>query len=137
MKKKFQLYNSLWQNASIKVESDETIDVLHTLFDYILDTLYERIDDARTVYIMLYFFSNGRHIISITVCKKNLQVNIHHPSGDLFEQEANFKVERFKLWQTSFVKSKGKFRGSTAWVSKIAHIEGMKEILRKMPEKVE
>jgi hypothetical protein len=137
-KKPWHVDDNFWQNASLKTESDETIDVLHTLFDYILETLSDRIDEVRTVNnIMLSFFSNGREIISITVCKKNLRIYIHPPSGALFEPYASFRVERFNLWQTSFVKSKGMYCGMTIWVSKIEHIEGMKEVLMKIPDKVE
>ena len=138
MKKHLLVNDNFWQNASLKTESDETIDVLHTLYDYILETLSNRIDEVRTVQnIMLSFFSNGREIISITVCKKNLRIYIHPPSGALFEPDARFKVERFNLWQTSFVRSKGMYRGATFWVSKLEHIEGMNDILRRIPNKVE
>jgi len=138
LNKHLYISDTFWQNASIKSESNETIEVLHTLYDYILETFSNRIDEVRTVNnIMLSFFSNRREIISITVCKKNLRIYIHPPSGALFEPEAKFKVERFNLWQTSFVRSKGMYRGMTVWVSKLEHIEGMKEILRKIPEKVD
>ena len=137
-KLKAMVGDEVWKTASSKLRSTETVKVLHSLFDHIIDALETRIDDIKTVKGQaIQFFSGGREFLTINVCRDNLRIYIHPPAGALFDPDAHFSVEKFRFWEGSFLKTSGKYRSMSAWVSEITHLTGMKEIIKHIPKVVD
>lgn len=101
----------VWQQCSARLKKGETVEILHNLFDYIVDTLKERVDDIRTDDgKAISFFSKGREILTINVTRKDLRIYIHPPARAFFDPKAKFRVEKFRFWEGSYHKASGKNR---------------------------
>jgi hypothetical protein len=124
-----------WQQCSTRLKKEETAEVLHKLFDYVVDALEKRIDeikadDGRAI----SFFSREREILTINVTRKDLRIYIHPPARAFFDPKARFKVEKFRFWEGSYQKTSGKYRALSIWISKKKFIPGVKKIIEQIPE---
>ena len=55
----------IWERFAAKLKNEETVGVLHSLFDYVLNTLAKRIDDIKIDDSRaLGFFSENREILT-------------------------------------------------------------------------
>ena len=126
-----------WQECSERLKNKEVVEVLHKLFDYIVNTLSTRIDGIKTEDgKAISFFSQGREFLTINVTRKNLRIYIHPPAGAFFEPEAKFAVEKFRFWEGSFRKSTGKYKGLSVWISEKKYLPGVKEIINHIPKTI-
>ena len=127
-----------WQQWSAKLSKEQTTEVLHDLFDYIIDTLATRIDDIKTDDgKAISFFSKGREILTINVTRKDLRIYIHPPAKASFNPKTKFDVEKFRFWEGSYQKTSGKYRALSMWISKKRYLSGVKEILDYIPKTIE
>jgi len=126
----------IWAQYSARLQNEETAQVLHELFDLIVDTLGNRIDKIQLFEDKaLMFFSAGREILRINIGRRNMRIYVHPPAGALFETKSRFEVEKISLWGSSFRKTSGKYCGISFWVSEMKHLIGAKEILNSIPSK--
>ncbi|MCK4321254.1 hypothetical protein KAX08_01905 [candidate division WOR-3 bacterium] len=126
-----------WQECSERLKNKEVVEVLHKLFDYIVNTLSTRIDGIKTEDgKAISFFSQGREFLTINVTRKNLRIYIHPPAGAFFEPEAKFGVEEFRFCEGSFRKSTGKYKGLSVWISEKKYLPGVKEIINHIPKTI-
>ncbi len=128
----------IWQQCSERFKKEEAIEVLHELFDYIVDTLATRIDDIKTDDgKAISFFSKGKEILTINVTRKDLRIYIHPPAKAFFDPKAKFKVENFRFWEGSYHKTSGKYRGMSLWVSEKKYLKEVKKIIDYIPKTTE
>jgi len=125
----------VWQKCSERLKNEETVEVLHELSDYIVDTLSDRIDEIKIEDgKAISFFSQGREILTINITRKNLRIYIHPPAMAFFESKAKFDVEEFRFWEGSFRKSSGKYRGMSVWISEKKYLPGVKKTISNIPK---
>ena len=127
----------VWQQCSLRPKEEETVEVLHKLFDCIVDTMADRIneikaDDGKAI----SFFSEGREFLTINVTRKDLRIYIHPKAGAFFDPKAKFDVEKFRFWDGSFHKASGKYKAMSVWISEKKYIPGVKKILDFIPKTV-
>lgn len=135
---KEMVIKEFWQECSERLKNKEVVEVLHKLFDYIVNTLSTRIDGIKTENgKAISFFSKGREFLTINITRKNLRIYIHPPAEAFFEPEAKFSVEEFRFWEGSFRKSSGKYRGMSVWISEKKYLQGVKEIINQIPRTLE
>ena len=124
-----------WQQLSSRLQKEETIAVLHKLFDYITEILTSRIDEIKVNNgRAISFFSNAREFLTINVTRKDLRIYIHPPAQAFFDPEKKFKVERFRFWEASYHKTSGKYRAMSVWISESKYLLGVKEIIGEIPD---
>ena len=124
-----------WNQFSSKLRKKETVEVLHKLFDHIMDRLAERIDDIKIDEgKAISFFSNSREILTINVTRKDLRIYIHPPALVLFEPDEKFKVEKFNFWEGSYRKRCGKYTAMSIWISENRYLPGVEEIIERIPK---
>jgi len=125
----------VWQQCSARLKKEETVEILHNLFDHIVDTLKERVDDIRTDDgKAISFFSKGREILTINVTRKDLRIYIHPPARAFFDPKAKFRVEKFRFWEGSYHKASSKNRAMSVWTSEKKYLPGVKEIISHIPK---
>ena len=125
----------VWKQYSARLKKEEVLEVLHKLFEYIVETLATRIEDIKTDNgRAISFFSKGREILTINVTRKDLRIYIHPPARAFFNPEAKFEVEKFRFWEGSYHKSSGKNRAMSFWISKMKYFPGAKEIISHIPK---
>ena len=112
--------------------------VLTEVCDYVVNTLSKRIDkvEERGKGEGLSFFSDGKEFLTVNVCLRNLRVYVHPSAGAAFNPDADFDVEKFRFWDSSYRKTTGKYVGMTVWVSEGDHLRAFKEIVKLIPKKV-
>lgn len=128
----------VWQQCSSKLKKEETVEVLHKLFDYIVDILADRIneirtDDGKTI----SFFCEGRETLTINVTRKDLRIYIHPKAKVYFDPKAKFDVEKFRFWEGSYHKASGKNRAMSVWISEKKYLLGVKKIIDCIPKTIE
>lgn len=124
-----------WQRCSARLKKEEAIEVLHELFDWIVNTLSPRIDDIRTDDDRaISFFSKGREILTINLTRKDLRIYIHPSARAFFNPKTKFRVEKFRFWEGSYHKASGKNRAMSVWVSEKKYLSGVKEIISHIPK---
>jgi hypothetical protein len=127
----------VWQQCSLRLKNEETVKVLKSLFDLIVDILAERIDEIKTDDgRSISFFSEEREFLTINVTRKDLRIYIHPKAGAYFYPKAKFDVERFRFWEGSFHKASGKYRAMSVWISEKKCLPAVKEIIDIIPKKV-
>lgn len=122
-----------WEQSSNRLQDAEAAGVMRELFDHIVDNLAARLDDikaqdGRTI----SFFSSGREILTINVTKVNLRIYIHPLAGAFFGPNEDFRVERFSLWEGSFQKKSGKYRGMSVWISERRYLSGVEALIGRV-----
>jgi hypothetical protein len=131
------LSKQIWQQYEIRLKSEETKAVLHTLFEHIVDVLASRIEEIKTEDgKAISFFSEEREFLTINVTRKDLRIYIHPKAGAYFDPKAKFDVERFRFWDASYQKSSGKYRGMSVWISERKYLPGVKHIIDIIPKTV-
>jgi len=130
--------DEFWQQCYLRLKKEETLEVIHRLFDYIADSLAKRIDgikteDGRTI----SFFSKGREILTINVTRKDLRIYIHPPAKAYFDPERKLRVEKYRFWEGSHQKTSGKYRAMSVWISEKRYLSGVEEIIDHIPGTVE
>jgi hypothetical protein len=128
----------VWQQCSSRLKKEETVEVLHKLFDCIVDILADRIneirtDDGKTI----SFFCEGREILTINVTRKDLRIYIHPTAKAFLDPKAKFDVEKFRFWEGSYHKASGKNRAMSVWISERKYLPGVKEIIDCIPKTIE
>ena len=108
----------VWQQCSLRIKKEETVEVLRSLFDYVVDVLADRIreiktDDGKSI----SFLSEGGEILTINVGRKNLRIYIHPKAGAFFDRKAKFEAEEFRFWEISYHKASQKQRAMSVWIS--------------------
>ncbi len=128
----------VWQQYSQRLKDPTVIDVLHKLFDIIVELLAKRIDDIRDVDgKAISFFSKGREILTINITRKNLRVYVHPPSLAYFDPELEYKVEKLSFWESSYHKKTGRYRGLSVWISNKKYLRNIEKIIRNIPQDTE
>ncbi len=128
----------VWQQYSQRLKDPTVIEVLHKLFDIIVELLAERIDDIRDVDgKAISFFSKEREILTINITRKNLRVYIHPSSLAYFDPEMEYRVEKLSFWESSYHIKTGKYRGLSVWISNKKYLRGIEKILRNIPQDTE
>ena len=123
-----------WEQCEARLKNKGVMQILRELHKHIINTLTQRTDDVTTEPgRMLAYFSAKREIIRINVNLNDLRIYIHPASRALFDPDAKFRVERFNLWDSSFQKKTGKYRGMSVWISDIQYLPGVKEIIDLIP----
>jgi len=122
-----------WKQISTKLKDVETLKVLREIVNYAAERLKSRIDEVKSSKDAIVFLSKGKEFLSIYVTRTNLRIYFHPSSGALFSKDEKFAVEKVSIWETSFQKATGKYRGMTAWVSKEEHLPGIKALLNRIP----
>jgi hypothetical protein len=112
--------------------------LLREVCDYVVNALPERVDkvEERGKGEGLSFFSGGKEFLTVNVCLRNLRVYVHPPAGAAFDPDADFDVEKFRFWDSSYRKTTGKYVGMTAWVSEERQLPAFKEIIKQIPDKI-
>ncbi len=124
-----------WLQCRDRLKDKEVFTVLQALFDHIVNTLATRIDDIRTGDgRAISFFQDGREFLTINITRYDLRIYIHPSARVLFDPAAQFRVERFSLWKSSYQKSSGKYRAMSVWISKAEFLEGVREIIGLIPK---
>ncbi len=128
----------VWQQCSSRLKKEETVEVLHKLFEYIIDTLSDRIDEIKTDDgKTISFFSEGREFLTINVTRKDLRIYVHPKAGVFFDPKAKFAVEKFRFWEGSFHKASNKYRAMSVWISEKKYLSGVKKIIDSIPKTIE
>jgi hypothetical protein len=128
--------DKVWQQCAQRLKKPYVIDVLHKLFDHIIDNLWQRIDDIKTDDgRAISFFSAGREILTINITRNDLRIYIHPPAQAYFDPGLKFNVEKFRFWDASFHKKTGNYRGLSVWISDNKYLPGMKQIIKKIPKR--
>lgn len=129
---------NFWQQCSARLKKEETTEVLHELFDHIVNTLATRIDNIKTDDgKAISFFSKGREILTINVTRKDLRIYIHPPAKAFFDTKLKFKVEKFRFWEGSYHKKTDKYKAMSIWVSEKKYLREVKKIINYIPKTVE
>jgi hypothetical protein len=132
---KITLSKQIWQQCELRLKSEETKAVLHSLFEYIIDVLVGRIEEIKTEDgKAISFFSEEREFLTINVTRKDLRIYIHPKAGAYFDPKAKFNVERFRFWDGSYHKSSGKYRAMSVWISQKKYLPGVKHIIDIIPK---
>ena len=127
----------VWQQCSLRLKKEETVEVLYKLFGYIVDSLADRIGEIKTEDgESISFFSEGREILTINVTRKDLRIYIHPRAGAFFDPKARFDVEKFRFWETAYHKATGKNRAMSVWISEKKYLQGVKEIIDCIPKTI-
>jgi len=127
----------VWQQCSLRLKKEETVEVLHKLFDYIVDILADRINEIKTDDgKSISFFSEGREILTINVTRKDLRIYIHPKAGAFFDPKARFNVEKFRFWETAYHKASGKNKALSVWISEKKYLPGVKKIIDCIPKTI-
>ncbi len=128
----------VWQQCSLRLKNEEAVGVLYKLFDYIIDTLAERIDEIKTEDgKTISFFFEGREFLTINVTRKDLRIYIHPKAGVFFDPKAKFDVEKFRFWETAYHKASGKNRAMSVWISEKQYLPRVKKIIDYIPKIIE
>jgi hypothetical protein len=127
-----------WEKCLARPKKEGVAAVLTKVCDYAVNTLSERIDkvEERGKGEGLSFFSGGKEFLTVNVCLRNLRVYVHPPAGAAFDPDAEFDVEKFRFWDSSYRKTTGKYVGMTVWVSEEKHLSAFGEIVNQIPGKV-
>jgi hypothetical protein len=129
------LSKQIWQQCELRLKSEETKTVLHTLFEHITDVLADRIEEIKTEDgKTISFFSEEREFLTINVTRKDLRIYIHPQAGAYFDPKAKFDVERFRFWDGSYQKTSGKYRAMSVWISQKKYLPGVKHIIDIIPK---
>ena len=124
-----------WRQADSRLREQEAVEVLHDLFDHVVNKLAGRIDEIRTPENKaISFFSGGREILTINVGRRDLRIYLHPAAGASFDPDAEFAVERFRFWDSSLHKASGKYRGMSFWVSDKQCLSEVKRIIQHIPQ---
>ncbi|KPL01308.1 MAG: hypothetical protein AMJ91_00030 [candidate division Zixibacteria bacterium SM23_73_3] len=124
-----------WQRCLSRLKKQETVEVLHKLFDYIVDILADRISQIKTADSRsISFFSEGREFLTINVTRKDLRIYIHPKAKAFFDPKVKFDVERFRFWDGSYHKASGKYRAMSVWISEKKDLPGVKKIIACIPK---
>jgi len=127
-----------WQQYSQRLQDPTVVDVLHELFENVVELLAKRIDDIRDVDgKAISFFSKGREILTINITRKNLRVYVHPPSLAYFDPDLEYGVERLSFWESSYHKRTGRYRGLSVWISSEKYLRDIEKIIRHIPQDVE
>ncbi|MGB3092122.1 MAG: hypothetical protein WBC42_02795 [Candidatus Zixiibacteriota bacterium] len=125
----------VWQQCSLRLKKEETVEVLHKLFEYIIDALADRIDEIKSDDgKSISFFCKGREFLTINVTRKDLRIYVHPKAGTFFDPKAKFDVERFRFWEGSFHKTSGKYRAMSVWISEKKYLAGVKKVIDCIPK---
>ncbi|UCB51953.1 MAG: hypothetical protein JSV10_08170 [Candidatus Zixiibacteriota bacterium] len=124
----------LWQQFLARMKTEDTIQVLHRLFDYVTKVLANRTDeikadDGRAI----SFFHEQREFLTINVTRKDLRIYVHPKAGVYFDPKAKFAVEKFRFWETSYHKASGKYRALSFWISEKEYLPAAKKIIDMIP----
>jgi hypothetical protein len=123
-----------WQRFDSRLKAQDTLQVLHALFDYVIKGLADRMDEIRTDDgRAISFFSEGREFLTINVTRKDLRVYVHPKAGAHFDPKAEFGVEKFRFWDTSFQKASGKYRALSFWISEKKYLSAARKIIDLIP----
>ena len=123
-----------WQQFASRLKTENTMQVLQALFDYINKTLAKRIDELKTDESRaISFFCQGREFLTINVTRNDLRVYVHPKAGAYFDPKAKFGVEKFRFWDTSLHKASGKYRALSFWISEKKYLAGAKKIIDAIP----
>jgi hypothetical protein len=123
-----------WQQFGSRLKTEDTMQVLHALFDYVTKVLAERIDEIKTDDgRAISFFCEKREFLTINVTRKDLRVYVHPKAGACFDPKAKFGVEEFRFWDTSYHKASGKYRALSFWISEKKHLSAAKKIIDTIP----
>jgi hypothetical protein len=127
-----------WQKCLDRPKKEGMAPVLTDVCDYVVNALSERIEkvEERGKGEGLSFFSGGKEFLTVNVCLHNLRVYLHPSAGGSFDRDADFDVEKFRFWDSSYRKTTGKYVGMTVWVSEGEHLRAFKEIVKLIPKKV-
>ena len=124
----------VWQQFGSRLKTEDTLQVLHALFDYVVEVLADRIDEIRTDDApAISFFCEKREFLTINVTRKDLRVYVHPKAGAHFDPKAKFGVEKFRFWDTSLHKASGKYRALSFWVSEKKYLSAAKKIIDAIP----
>ena len=127
-----------WEQFSLRLQKEETVDVLHKLFDYITDSFINRIDAVKTEDSRaISFFTDAREFLTINVTRKDLRIYIHPTAKVIFDPKEGFEVERFNFWTGSYRKTSAKYTGISIWVSKNKYLEEVKKIIDRIPKSIQ
>jgi hypothetical protein len=135
VKLKAVVRDDTWRSCSARSKNPAAVDALHGLFDLIIETLADRIDDVKAENgKAISFLSGGREILTINVGRKDLRIYVHPAAGALFDPKMRPKVERFRFWDGSYQKSSGMYRAMSFWISDVKYLKGAREIIRGIPK---
>ena len=124
-----------WKQFSLRLQKEETVDVLHKLFDHIVNSLISRIDAVKTEDgRAISFFNDAREFLTINITCKDLRIYIHPTARVIFDPKEGFKVERFNFWKGSYRKTSAKYTGISIWISKNKYLEEVKKIIDRIPK---
>ena len=123
-----------WQQFGSRLKTEDTMQVLQALFDYVTKVLSDRIDEIRPDDgRAISFFCEKREFLTINVTRKDLRVYVHPKAGAYFDPKAKFGVEKFRFWDTSFQKASGKYRALSFWISEKKCLSAAKKIIDAIP----
>ncbi len=124
-----------WQQFYERLKNKQVMEVLHELFNHIVDTLAKRIDAVKVDNgRAISFFSNDREFLTINVTRNDLRIYIHPAARTFFDPDAKFQVEKFNFWKSSYQKTSGKYRAMSVWISEKEYLQGVKEVIDLIPE---
>ena len=128
-----------WRKCLARPKKEGVAEVLREVCDYVVNALSERVDkvEERGKGEGLAFFAEGREILLINNGIKFLRIYVHPPAGAAFDPDADFDVEKFRFWDSSYRKTTGKYVGMTVWVSEKKHLPGVKEVINSIPKTME
>jgi len=131
-----QISEEAWRQFHEKLKNKAVIGVLQRLFDFVLNTLAQRIDEIKIEEgKAISFFSCEREFLTINVTRKDLRIYIHPTAKPYFDPEAKFQVEKFRFWDASYQKSSGKYCAMSVWISEAKYLPGLREIIGMIPLK--
>jgi len=123
-----------WRQFGSRLKTEDAMQVLHALFDYVIKVLADRIDEMKTDDDRaISFFCEKREFLTINVTRKDLRVYVHPKAGACFDPKAKFGVEKFRLWDTSYRKASGKYRALSFWISEKKYLPAAKKIIDAIP----
>ena len=124
-----------WQRYSQRLTDPAVVDVLHALFESIVEHLAGRIDDIRDVDgKAISFFSQEREILTINITRKNLRIYVHPSSLAYFDPDLEYRVEKLSFWESSYNKESGRYRGLSVWISNKKYLRDIEKIIRNIPQ---
>ncbi len=133
---KVSIPDEIWKKFSERLKKEGVVEVIHRLFDYVIERLASRIDNIRTEDgRAISFYEEEREILTINVTRKDLRIYIHPPAYAFFDPESRFEVEKFRFWEGSFQKKSGRYRAMSFWISDVKYLSGAAEIIDSIPNK--
>jgi hypothetical protein len=124
----------VWQQFGSRLKTEDTMQVLHGIFDYVTNVLSDRIDDLKADDgRAISFFCEKREFLTINVTRKDLRVYVHPKAGAYFDPKAKFGVEKFRFWDTSYHKASGKYRALSFWISEKKYLAAAEKIIDAIP----